>query len=128
MSGRKRDVIAQHLRKNIDVLDSTFEKYDLEVLSVGISHVDDYGWFQVVVEILKKNSGKLGSSLDIKANCYDEEGIIFSESTTIFNQNFSGYDTFIIYCQEDNLIYKTNKIRVFVVKHINIRKNRFIID
>lgn len=116
MKERKRDILAKQLRKNIDVLDSTFEKYDLKVLSVGISGVEDDGWFQVVVEILKKNSGKLDASLDIKANCYDEDGIIFSKSTTIFAQDFSGYDTFIVYCQEDNLIYKTNKIRVFLTK------------
>lgn len=117
MRVKKRDVLAQQLRKNIDILDNTFEKYELEVLSVGIANVDEDGWFQVVIEILKKNSEKLDVSLDIKVNCYDEDGIISSNSKILFAEDFSGYDTLVIHFQEDNLIYKTNKIRVFVTKH-----------
>lgn len=117
MQERIRDILAKQLRNNIDILDVTFENYDLEVLSVGISGVDEEGWFQVVVEIIEKNNEKLNESVSIKVNCYDEEGIIFSNSITVYADDFSGYDTFNIYLNEDNLIYKTNKIRVFATKH-----------
>lgn len=116
MKERKIDILAQQLRNNIDILDGTFEKCDLEVLSVGISDVNNYGWFSIIVEILKKNSEKLEDNIKIKVNAYDEDGIIYSESAYINAEKFLGYDTAIIYCHENNLIYRTNKIRIFLTK------------
>lgn len=115
MKEKRKDVLVKELRKNIDILDGTFEKYGLEVLSVGISGVDEDGNFMVIVEVLKKDQEKLKDIEVIKANCYDEEGIICTGLANVFADNFSGYDTFEIhFFDEDNLIYRANKIRVFM--------------
>ena len=62
---------------------------------------------------------KVSFSLKLKANFYDEDGvIIYSDESDIYADEFSGYDTIKISLHENNLAFNTVKCRIFVTRSI----------
>ena len=93
----KRDIkaIINSLNKNVDVLESTFEKYNLQVINYGFCGIDiSNGWMQLLVEIASIDGSVLSDDINIKVNLYDEQNtIIYSQDIYVDQNDFSGYDT-----------------------------------
>lgn len=104
------------LYKVIEINERTFQFFQIDVQSFGIQDVDKEGEqsFCVLLEIM---NGKFNCDLDFIVNCYDELGaIIYSETKLVLIDRYIGYDTLKFWCNDTNLIDRTNKIRIFVKK------------
>ena len=100
----------------IEINEKTFQFFQIDVQSYGIQEVDKGSTqsFYVLLEIM---NGKFNCDLDFIVNCYDELGkIIYSETNLLLIDRYIGYDTLKFFCNDTNLIDRTNKIRVFVRK------------
>ena len=100
----------------IEINEKTFQFFQIDLQSYGIQEVDKGSTqsFYVLLEIM---NGKFNCNLDFIVNCYDELGkIIYSETNLLLVDRYIGYDTLKFFCNDTNLIDRTNKIRVFVRK------------
>lgn len=100
----------------IEINEKTFQFFQIDLQSYGIQEVDKGSTqsFYVLLEIM---NGKFNCNLDFIVNCYDELGkIIYSETNFLLIDRYIGYDTLKFFCNDTNLIDRTNKIRVFVRK------------
>ena len=100
----------------IEINEKTFQFFKIDLQSYGIQEVDKGSTqsFYVLLEIM---NGKFNCDLDFIVNCYDELGkIIYSETNLLLIDRYIGYDTIKFFCNDTNLIDRTNKIRIFVKK------------
>ena len=100
----------------IEINEKTFQFFQIDLRSYGIQEVDKGSTqsFYVLLEIM---NGKFNCDLDFIVNCYDELGkIIYSETNLLLIDRYIGYDTIKFFCNDTNLIDRTNKIRIFVKK------------
>ena len=100
----------------IEINEKTFQFFQIDLQSYGIQEVDKGSTqsFYVLLEIM---NGKFNCNLDFIVNCYDELGkIIYSETNLLLIDRYISYDTLKFFCNDTNLIDRTNKIRVFVRK------------
>ena len=100
----------------IEINEKTFQFFQIDLQSYGIQEVDKGSTqsFYVLLEIM---NGKFNCDLDFIVNCYDELGkIIYSETNLLLIDRSIGYDTIKFFCNDTNLIDRTNKIRIFVKK------------
>lgn len=100
----------------IEINERTFQFFQIDVQSYGIQDVDKENKqsFCVLLEIM---NGKFNCNLEFIVNCYDELGtIIYSNERTVYIETYIGYDTLKFWCNDTNLIDRTNKIRIFVKK------------
>ena len=96
MASIDKEMIQKQLNKSIEILEMTFDKFNLQALTPG---------------------EKLTEDIAIKANFYDEDStIIFSNDNTIDADEFSGYDTIHMYLNEDNLAFNMVKCRIFATR------------
>lgn len=114
------NAIAKNLNKNVDVVESTFSQNNLQVISYGFCGIDeDRGSMTLLVEIASINGNSISNRVDVKANFYDEDGvIIYSESKTVYEEDFAGYDTLSLYLNEDGLAFNAVKCRLFAVRFL----------
>ena len=106
----------ERLYKAIEINEKTFQFFQIDLQSYGIQEVDKGSTqsFYVLLEIM---NGKFNCNLDFIVNCYDELGkIIYSETNLLLISRYIGYDTLKFFCNDTNLIDRTNKIRIFVRK------------
>ena len=106
----------ERLYNAIEINEKTFQFFQIDLQSYGIQEVDKGSTqsFYVLLEIM---NGKFNCNLDFIVNCYDELGkIIYSEKNLLLIDRYIGYDTLKFFCNDANLIDRTNKIRVFVRK------------
>ena len=100
----------------IEINEKTFQFFQIDVQSYGIQQVNKGStqFFYILLEIM---NGKFNCNLKIIVNCYDELGtIIYSNERTVYIETYIGYDTLKFWCNDTNLIDRTNKIRIFVKK------------
>ena len=100
----------------IEINEKTFQFFQIDLQSYGIQEVykGSTQSFYVLLEIM---NGKFNCDLDFIVNCYDELGkIIYSETNLLLIDRYIGYDTIKFFCNDTNLIDRTNKIRIFVKK------------
>ena len=100
----------------IEINEKTFQFFQIDLQSYGIQEVDK-GSTQSFYVLLEFMNGNFNCDLDFVVNCYDELGkIIYSETNLLFIDRYIGYETLKFFCNDTNLIDRTNKIRVFVKK------------
>lgn len=113
------NAIAKNLNKNVDVVESTFSQNNLQVISYGFCGISENGSMTLLIEIASINGNSINSRVDVKANFYDEDGvIIYSESRTVYEEDFAGYDTLNMYLNEDGLAFNAVKCRLFAVRFV----------
>ena len=104
------------LRNKTVLMPETFEKYGLEVESVGFSGLEKDS-FYVLVEVTSKKPSAIKETIKIKVNLYDETGqIIAVEDCLIFEDDFDGYDTFSIGFNEPDILARVQKIRLYATR------------
>lgn len=106
------------LVKNTDVIETTFSNCNLQVVGIGYT-VKSFS-FNTNLEVTILNGSKLENDVDLKVNFYDDDNsIVCSSSCSIYKEDFTGYDTFIIessdndYYKTKSLLKKIRKARVF---------------
>lgn len=113
------NTIAKNLNKNVDVVESTFSQNNLQVISYGFCGINESGNMALLIEIASINGNSISSNIDVKANFYDEDGIIiYSESTMVYEEDFTGYDTLKLCMWEDGLAFNVAKCRLFSVRNL----------
>ena len=118
MATTDEKTIVNRLNRNVDVLESTLEKYNCRVISYGFCGIDtSNGWMQFLVEVATIKGSKLTDDIQLKVNLYDAQGvIIYSDEIDIDQDDFAGYDTLHFYLNENNVAYDAAKARLFAVK------------
>lgn len=103
---------------DIEIVNSTFEKNNLQVLGQGFCNIDtEFGTMSLLVEIASINNTKIKQDLFLKVNCYDERNnIIYSTDECIDETSFDGYDTLELCLLDDNLVFKTKKCRIYITR------------
>lgn len=90
--------LAKELKKNTDVMEVTFKRFNLKVLQYSYRpYSDDDADCELIIELTTIDGDTLFDSASIKINLYDEEGdIFFTNDYYIDSEEFVGYDTFKI--------------------------------
>ena len=110
---------ATELKKNIDIIQSTFEKYGLEVLNVGLEYQQMLGGngIKFYVEVLGNETLDPDLSFNLKINVYDKDGNILSMNSWYFDrESFSGFDTFDIAVFHETIWQDAVKARVYLTR------------
>ena len=117
MSSMDKELLQKQLNKSTEILEVTFDKFNLQVLGYGFCGMNEQGWMQLLVELTSTPGEKLRDDVTIKANFYNEDNeIIFSSDDYIYKDDFTGYDTIKIYLNEDNLAFNMVKCRIFATR------------
>ncbi len=115
------ETLENELRKNTEILESTFEQYNLKILSVAYSTSLPKGdelttWLEMISidgDKIKLPKSILAHSLKIIINFYQNDRLLCSTSTTVFPEQFNGYDTEELHISFCGLITRATKARIF---------------
>lgn len=110
---------AKNLKKNIEILENTFEMNNLQILNFSVQACGkDDADCSIYIELATIKGTKIPDSVDVKVNLYDKEGeLIMVEYTTICEDSFRGYDTITIGCyRNQDILQKAVRGRLYVVK------------
>lgn len=94
------NALANKLKKNIDVLENTFESNNLQILNFSIraDKEGQNGSVHFYLEISTIEGTRIARSLNIKLNLYDEnDDIFFVQTQKLDSDCFNGYDTIEFY-------------------------------
>lgn len=111
--------LAKNLKKNIEVLENTFEMNNLQILNFSVQACgEDDADCNIYIELATIKGTKIPDSIEVKINLYDKEDELFMvESREIYEDDFRGYDTITLNCYRDNnTLKKVKKGRLYVVK------------
>lgn len=105
------------LRKKIEIVDTSFAAYGMEVLNVGVQYADMLGGkgirFFCELQANKKLPKK--AEYEIKVNVYTSRGELISMGSTRFAGNkFTGYDTFSIGVFHNSIQDNAAKAKVYL--------------
>lgn len=114
----KAETIAKKLNQNVYVVEKTFLKNNLEVISYGFCEIDeDDGWMDMLIEVSSISGDSINDSVYVTANFYNaDNNIIYTDDVRIDKERFLGHDTLRLYLQEYNLAFKTEKCRIYATK------------
>ena len=109
--------LANELKKNTDIMEMTFKKFNLRVLQYSYS--DEDADCELIIELVTMEGDSMTDDASIKVNLYDEKGEIFlTESYYIDSENFAGYDTFkISLYNNSNTLIMAKTARVYMSKN-----------
>ena len=93
---------AKELKKNIQIMSSTFERNNLQVLNVACKpYGNNDADLRLFVEIASIEGDTIPADLNLKVNLYDADGDLYLlESSYLDSDSFQGYDTIEISCYD----------------------------
>ena len=109
----------KRLKKNVQILESTFSKVGFEVKNVGVQYAQMIGGagIKFFCEVLAIADIPLDEQFNIKINVYDKNGDLISMGSESFNSNnFTGYDTFAIAVFHDTIHANAAKAKIYLTK------------
>ena len=112
--------LAKELKKNTDIMEMTFKKFNLRVLQYSYHpYSDEDADCELIIELVTMEGDSMTDDASIKVNLYDEKGEIFlTESYYIDSENFAGYDTFkISLYNNSNTLIMAKTARVYMSKN-----------
>ncbi|WP_026661852.1 hypothetical protein [Butyrivibrio proteoclasticus] len=107
------------LKKNIEILDKTFDKFGLKVLNVGVKYANMVGGkgIKFYCEVMSDENLSEDINLKIKINVYSNDGSLISMGDgTLIGKDFTGYDTFMIVVFHEMIHTEAAKARVYLTK------------
>lgn len=110
---------AIELKKNIDIIQTTFEKFGLEVLNVGLEFQDMFGGkgIKFYIEILGNENLESSEAYNVKVNVYDKDGGLIAMGSNPFRTDvFSGFDTIVVTVFNETIWQEAVKARVYLTK------------
>lgn len=112
--------LAKELKKNTDVMDFTFAKFNLKVLQYAYHpYSDDDADCELIIEIATIDGNAMTDSSSVKINLYDENGdIFFTTEEYIMEEDFAGYDTFKIKLYNNSrTLLEAKSARIYMSKN-----------
>ncbi len=109
----------KRLKKNIEILENTFSKYNLHLVNVGIQYAEMIGGKGIKFFCEIEANGELicDEQLSIKVNVYNKDGGLISMGSETFDcNNFTGYDTFVIAVFHDIIHNDATKAKIYLTK------------
>lgn len=108
----------KRLRGNIEAVQSTFDKYGLEISSTGASFADCLGGpaAEFFIEIIEKEK-KSNDKVYIKVNVYDENNQLIGSSASLSALDlgkFSGFDTYEVTVISSSMWQEAYKAKVYL--------------
>lgn len=120
MNKQESEAIETEFSKNTEILENTFSRFNLKVLSVAYSVTRHSGYITAYIELVSINGNKLKlprdsytDEVDIKINCYNNGRLLCSDKVGLEKSSFNGYDTLEKTIVVDNLIERVTNIRIF---------------
>ena len=113
------DLNINELKKNIEIMEGTFDKFGLEVLNVGVTFVDAYrgNKIDVYCEVMSKEAVDIYDDIYIKVNFYKlNNELLIMGSEGIDLDDFSGYNTVKIETIGKDLFTDAVKARLYISK------------
>ena len=105
---------AKKLKQNTKIMEQTFKKENLNIESFNVRDADDDGSCKFLIEL---TSESLEHDVEIKVNIYDENDDIYAvESSKLYVEDFSGYDTVEVYFSQGGTLEKVAWARIYVTK------------
>lgn len=111
--------LAKELKKNTDIMEMTFKRFNLRVLQYSYHPCSDKDAdCELIIELVTIDGDSILDDASIKVNLYDENGEIFlTESEYIDSDDFAGYDTFKIdLYNNSNTLIMAKTARVYMSK------------
>lgn len=111
--------LAKKLQKNIQIVTSTFESNNLQVLNMACKpYGDDDADLYVYVELASINGSAVPSTLQVKINLYTaDDELYMTEYSYVLEHKFTGYDTITICCSDDSHVLEiATKGRLYVTR------------
>lgn len=118
MNTSEIEILENELKKNTEILENSFEQFNLKVLSVAYSGSKYDGDISFWIEIAAINGTKIMrmkgySCLEIKLNFYENDKLICSAKIQKYKDCFTGYDTLNGSAGVINLIQRATRVRIF---------------
>ena len=109
---------AKKLRSNIETIQSTFDKYGLEVTGTGASFADCLGGHAAKFYIeIAGNPKVVADNLYMKVNVYDEDNQLLGSGScnkSIDLGSFSGFDTYEVTVISSTIWQEAHKAKVYL--------------
>ena len=106
---------AKQLKKNMQVISSTFEMYNMQVMGVSCQEYgDNTGSLRVFVEVLSNES--LKEQVCVKINLYDEDDDVIVTNQDTLPKKFCGIQTVEITLLDESTLDRAVKGKVYAVK------------
>ena len=120
MDDRNRlKLLAKELKKNTDIMEMTFAKYNLQVLQYAYHpYGEDDADCELIIEVMSADGNAMAEDAGIKINLYDDAGeIFFTAGQFVDADEFAGYDTFKI-CLYNNssTLLEAKSARIYMSK------------
>ncbi len=118
--------LAKELKKNTQIIQTTFNKFNLQVMQVGYRPYAEDGDddpdadCDFMVEISSLDNGPMKSNAYIKINLYDENGDLIDHDNKFINADeFTGYDTFkIMMANDSKTLIRAKSAKVYMSKNV----------
>lgn len=111
--------LAKELKKNTDVMEMTFKKFNLQLIQFSYHpYSDNDADCDFLVELMSEDGDAIVDSVYLKINLYDENGDLFlNEYEFINHEDFSGYDTFKINLYDNGrTLLEAKSARIYMSK------------
>lgn len=122
MNEKEREILANELKKNTEILENLFEQYNLRVISIAFSGRSNDTQLDLWVEVsaikgtkIKLPKDDAADVISIKVNYYENGNLLCSDYVDIDAENFGGYDTVHLCTYYTNLLNRATSARIFAV-------------
>lgn len=109
------------LRKNTEILENTFERFNLKVISIAYSGSKYGDHISLYVELATINGDKIivpknreSDYIKIKVNYYENGNLLCSDKEDIHKNGICGYDTIEIGTSYFNIVSRATSARLYV--------------
>lgn len=109
----------EELKRNTEVIESTFEKFNLKLLDYAYLPSDGWNCCWYIIELSTIQGNSIKEDVYIKLNFYNKGGgLIYSEEESIKKKDIDGYNTFKMSFESmtDNRLRKCYKAKIFLSK------------
>ena len=120
MDIRECEALEIELKKNTEILENTFERFNLKVLSVAYSGNRQDEGLNIWVELTTIEGSKIKiprstytDGVAVKLNFYENDNLLCSTSVTVYKGEFCGYDTVSARLSYSNILTRATSVRLF---------------
>ena len=107
------------LKRNTEVVESTFEKFNLKLLDYAYLPSDGWSCCWYIIELSTIEGTLMKEDAHIKINFYDKDGrLIYSEDEVLSKDDVDGYNTFKLSFQSmtDKRLHRCQTAKIFLSK------------
>lgn len=122
MDAERRTARETELKEHTEILEYTFERLNLKVMSIAYSGDRTDSELDLWVELTAINGGKIKTPrnvyagiVHIKVNFYENGCLLCSSEKSFDKSSFCGYDTIHIDISYDDILSRATSARLFAI-------------